>query len=165
MALLAVAFSVVYITLCDVLPPPPNSIPCFKPSSPWSRNLLPLFSFWKCNITKTCNINFDADIDATLGTDREGQQNRILFRGRVGVILSFLSGIVIFILCYFFLSLALVYFFFIILGGGLYHFKRRKKICIVLLCKGLSFPSFSLSFFFASSPPSSYITLRWRDES
>lgn len=33
-ALLAVAFYVVYITLDDVESPTPNSIPCFEPSDP-----------------------------------------------------------------------------------------------------------------------------------
>ncbi len=45
-----------------------------------------------------CNINFDADREITSGTEREGHQPRILSRGRGGVILSFLSCIVIFIL-------------------------------------------------------------------
>lgn len=97
MALLAVAFYVVYITLDDV-DLPPNSIPCFKPSRPQTRHPFLVFSFYKCNITKMCNINFDADRGITSGTEREGQQQRILFRGRGEVILSFLSCIVIFIL-------------------------------------------------------------------
>lgn len=163
-------------------PPSPNSIPPFQAPPPSKKKQQQLvFSFYKCNITKMCNIDFDADREITSGTGREGrrwQRRRILFRGRGGsdFIFFVMYCNFYFIMLLFSLSLALVYFFlegiffFFFwagwggMGWGLYHFKRRKKMCIVWLCKGLSSPSFSLSSF-ASSPPSSYITLRWRDES
>lgn len=98
MALLAVAFYVVYITLDDVNLPLKTPFPVSNVQVPKTRILFLVFSFYKCNITKMCNINFDADREITSGTEREGQRRRILFRGRGGVILSFLSCIVIFIL-------------------------------------------------------------------
>lgn len=83
MALFAVAFPVVYFTLDYVTPTP----------------TLPSLVFTKCNITKMCNINFDADRkkNNTLGTESEGQQQRTFYWDRRGVVLSFLSRIVIFI--------------------------------------------------------------------
>lgn len=116
---------------------PPNSIPCFKPSTPWTRKPFPVFNFYKCNITKMCNINFDADRQITPGTEREEQCWRILFRGRGEVIFIFFVMYCnfYFIMLPFFLSQSCIFFHF--WGGrvGLYHFKRRKKMCIVLLSK------------------------------
>lgn len=98
MDLLTVAFYVVYIFLDDVNSPPQTSFPVSDFQAPKPRDLFFVFSFYKCNITKMCNINFDADREITPGTEREGQRRRILFRGKGGVILSFLSCIVILIL-------------------------------------------------------------------
>ena len=94
MTLFAVAFYVVHITLEEVghLQAPFPGLNLLAPGSET------IFSFYKCNITEMCNINFDADRETTPGTEQEGQWRRILFRSTRGVVLIFLSCIVIFIL-------------------------------------------------------------------
>lgn len=86
MALLAVAFYVVHIASDDVNPPPQTPFPVSNLQAPKPEKTFFFLSlvFDKCNITKMCNINFDADREITLGTERDGQWRRILFRGQKG---------------------------------------------------------------------------------
>lgn len=81
MARFAVAFHVVYIITSDDVDRPQTPFPVLNSLALEPEPLLLSFSFYKCNITTMCNINFDADREITMGIEREGQRRRILFRG------------------------------------------------------------------------------------
>lgn len=91
-----------------------------------------------------CNINFDADRNNIW--DREGRaaaEDFILGHTGSDFIFSVLYCNFNFIMLLFFLSL--LYNFSFSEGGVGVSFSKNKNMCIVLLCKGLSSPSFSLS--------------------
>lgn len=112
-----------------------------------------------------CNINFDADREITSGTERNGQRRRILFSGRGG------SDFIFFVMyCNFYFIMlpfslfASVYFFIFGGGEGGCIILKEEKRCVLFDCVKVYLLPLSLTSF-ASSPPNSYITLRWRDES
>lgn len=74
LALLAVAFYVVYIL---------TPFPVSNLEAPETRDILLIFSFYRCKITQMCNINLMLT-EITPWPDGARQQRRILFRGKGG---------------------------------------------------------------------------------
>lgn len=132
MALFAVAFSVVYFTLDYVTPTP----------------TLPSLVFTKCNITKMCNINFDAD--------RKKKQHMGGWEWRAAVEDFLLgqtgSGFIFFVtycnfyfLMFLLFPLLLLYNFSFILSlleGGCIIWKEEKRCVLFWLCKRSIFSLF-----------------------
>lgn len=123
---------VLHFGLCD--PPTPT---------------LPSLVFTKCNITKMCNINFDADRKKQhIGEWRAAAQDFLLGQTGSGFIF-FVTYCNFYFLMFLLFSLLLLYnfsFLFFVFGGGLYHLKRKRDVYCFDCVKGLSSPSFSLFF-------------------
>lgn len=139
MALFAVAFSVVYFTLDYVTPTP----------------TLPSLVFTKCNITKMCNIHFDADRKKNkknMGDwEWRAAAEDFLLGQRGSGFIFFVTYCNFYFLMFLLFSLSCSYIIFLLfffrLWKGVVSFEKKKKDVYCFDCvKGLSSPSFSLFF-------------------